>query len=158
MTAYFLLEEPRGPLWHVPLSRMQGFVGRQNEIQMLETKLFQPNRCQRVAVLGLGGVGKSRIALELAYRTKSQRPMYSIFWVQATDALAFEKDLFEIGKKLKIQGIEDEKAGIKGLVKQRLSHESAGEWLMILDNADDETIWGRNSNPSVEATALSEYL
>src|SRR5271170_1985190 len=127
MAAHFFLEEPLGPLWYVPFDITQEFVGRRNEIKTLETKLFQPNRCQRVAVLGLGGVGKSRIALELAYRTKSQRPMYSIFWVQATDALAFEKDLFEIGKKLKIQGIEDEKAGIKGLVKQRLSHESAGE-------------------------------
>src|SRR5271156_6192500 len=151
MTAYFLVEEPKGPLWHVPFSRMQGFVGRQNEIQMLETKLFQPNRCQRVAVLGLGGVGKSRIALELAYRTKSQRPKHSVFWVQATDSLTFERDAYEIGKKLKIQGIEDDKSDIKNLVKQRLSHESAGPWLMILDNADDEATWGRNST-------LTEYL
>src|SRR6266516_263819 len=151
MAAHFFLEEPSSPLWWVPFDHLQAFVGRRNEIETLETKLFQPNGCQRVAVLGLGGVGKSRIALELAHRTKAQRPKYSVFWVQATDCLTFEKDVYEIGKKLEIQGIEDEKADVKNLVKQRLSHESAGQWLMILDSADDEAIWGTKS-------ILTDYL
>src|SRR6266516_3338797 len=151
MAAHFFLEEPSSPLWWVPFDHLQAFVGRRNEIETLETKLFQPNGCQRVAVLGLGGVGKSRIALELAHRTKAQRPKYSVFWVQATDCLTFEKDVYEIGNKLEIQGIEDEKADVKNLVKQRLSHESAGQWLMILDSADDEAIWGTKS-------ILADYL
>jgi tetratricopeptide (TPR) repeat protein len=151
MATHFSLEEPSSPLWCVPFDHLQEFVGRRNEIKTLETKLFQPNGCGGVAVLGLGGVGKSRIALELAHRTKAQRPKHSVFWVQATDSLTFEKDVYEIGKKLEIQGIEDGKADVKNLVKQRLSHESAGQWLMILDNADDEAIWGTKST-------LTDYL
>jgi tetratricopeptide (TPR) repeat protein len=108
--------------------------------------------------LGLGGVGKSRIALELADRTRSQRPTHSIFWIQATDPLTFEKDFFEIGKKLEVPGLEDEKADVKSLVKQRLNHESAGKWLIILDNADDEAFWGRKTRQSVGGIALAEYL
>lgn len=54
-----------------------------DEIETLEKKLFRPHGCQRVAVSELGGVGKGKIALELAYRIKSQRPKYSIFWVRS---------------------------------------------------------------------------
>jgi NB-ARC domain len=137
---------------------MQGFVGRSKEIEMLEMKLFQPRGCPKVAVFGLGGIGKSRIALEIADRTRSQRPTHSIFWIQAKDPLTFEKDFFDIGKKLEISGLEDEKADVKNLVKQRLSLESTGKWLIILDNADDEAIWGMRTNQSAGGTALIEYL
>src|SRR5947199_1926262 len=106
-----------------------------------------PNSCSTRPGRGC----KSRIALELAYRTKAQRPQYSVIWVQATDCLTFERDVYEIGKILQIQGIEDEKADVKHLVKQHLSHESAGQWLMILDSADDEAIWGTKS-------ILTDYL
>lgn len=136
---------------------MEGFIGRQNEVQLLEAKLFQPNGSRRVAVVGLGGVGKSRLALELAHRAESQLERRSIFWVRATDALTFEKDFFEIGKKLKIPGIEDEKADYKGLVTQVLSQDS-GDWLMILDEADDEAIWGRSLIQNTGTMTLTKYL
>ena len=131
---------------------------------ILEDRLFQPRgrARSRVAFFGLGGVGKSRIALEVAHGTKSQRPTYSILWVEATNRLTFEKDILEIGKKLKIPGIEDEEADVKNLVKQYLSQKSAGDWLMILDNADDEGIWGvpakRSGNGNGNGNALAEFL
>ncbi|KAF7510532.1 hypothetical protein GJ744_006378 [Endocarpon pusillum] len=155
----FSEETPSDRLWCVPFNRLQQFIGRKDEIEMLERKLFQSSGCSRIAVLGLGGVGKSRIALELAYRTKLHRPLYSVFWVRAMDALTFEEDMYKIGMRLKIpgiettdsyqmgkrSGIEDKKLDVKILVRQRLSHESTGPWLMIIDNADDEAIWGTDS-------------
>jgi hypothetical protein len=57
----------------------------------------------------------------------------------------------KLERNSKSKGIEDDKSDVKNLVKQRLSHESAGPWLIILDNADDEVTWGRNST-------LTEYL
>jgi hypothetical protein len=69
-----------------------------------------------------------------------KHPQYSIFWIEAAQQLTFEKDVLDIGKKLRIAGIEDDKADIKTLVKQRLSNPSAGKWLLILDNADDEAL------------------
>ena len=124
---------------------------------MLEMKLLPPGKCQRAAILGLGGVGKSRMALELVSRTMSQHSSLSVFWVQGTNVLTFENDYLEIGKKLEIPGIQDEKANIKNLVKQRLGLESVGEWIMVLDNADEEEIWGAKSREG-EGTALVDYL
>ncbi|KAK5213936.1 hypothetical protein LTR41_000128 [Exophiala xenobiotica] len=154
-------EEPPPPVvWHVPFNQPGNFRGRKKVLAILEDSLFQPpgRPPSRVALFGLGGMGKSITAVELAYATRNQRPTYSVFWVEATDHLTFEKDFLEIGKKLNIPGIEDEKADVKNLVKQYLSQDSAGNWLMILDNADDEGIWGVPAKSSANGTALAESL
>ncbi|KAF5531533.1 hypothetical protein FMEXI_12925 [Fusarium mexicanum] len=39
---------------------------------------------------GLGGVGKTQIALEAAYRLRDTDPFRSVFWVPAMDAMTFE--------------------------------------------------------------------
>lgn len=41
---------------------------------------------------------------------------------------------------LRIPGIADNKADVKQLVKARLSDEGLGQWLMIVDNADDVSV------------------
>jgi hypothetical protein len=142
----------------VPFDRGQGFVGRTEELKRLKEKISQPDSRRIVSVLGLGGIGKSRLALEIAYRIQMEHPQHSIFWIQATEQLTFEKDVLEIGKKLRIPGIEDDKADVKTLVKQRLSDSSTGPWLLILDNADDEARWGEKSNPSNQESTLVDWL
>jgi tetratricopeptide (TPR) repeat protein len=66
--------------------------------------------------------------------------------------------VLEIGKKLRIPGIGDDKADIKSLFKQRLSNLSMDKWLLILDNADDEALWGRRANADLETPTLTQYL
>ncbi|KAI1627493.1 hypothetical protein EDD37DRAFT_691863 [Exophiala viscosa] len=136
-----LLKALPEPVFYVPFDRIPGFVGRTDELKRLQERAFDPEGRRIVALLGLGGIGKSRLALELLYHVKSEHPDYQTFWIQASDQLTFEKDVREIGKKLGIPGIEDEKADITTLVKQRLSNSPAGRWLLILENADDESLW-----------------
>jgi predicted ribonuclease YlaK len=106
----------------IPFDRVSGFVGRINELERVIEMLTDPDGRRLVSIVGLGGVGKSRLALESAYHVKSNFPQYSIFWVQATEQLTFEKGMFDVGKKLSIPGIEDEKVDAKRLVKQWLSN------------------------------------
>lgn len=137
---------------YVPFNPTSGFIGRADELERL-----QSDRRRIVSILGLGGVGKSRLALEFAFQVKSARPEDWIFWIEATDQLTFEKDVLEIGKKLRIPGIEDEKADVKNLVKQRLS-DSTERWLLVLDNADDDALWGRHAATSSKTTTLVQCL
>jgi len=106
-------------------------------------------------------VGKTQIALEAAFRMKKASPDRSVFWIPATSTTSFEKSYRDIGQVLEIPGIIEDKADVKMLVKTFLSQESAGRWLLIIDNADDvEMLYGRadESNESSDSPALADYL
>ncbi|KAH7215414.1 hypothetical protein DER44DRAFT_820271 [Fusarium oxysporum] len=132
----------------VPFGRNKGFVGRTSILDELLKKIppgVDEDDCQRTAIEGLGGVGKTQIALEAAHRVHDIHPDCFVFWVPAIDAASFENAYREIGQRLEISGIDDEKANIKTLVKVALSQENAGTWLLIIDNADDMQLLFSNS-------------
>ncbi|KAH7170910.1 P-loop containing nucleoside triphosphate hydrolase protein [Dactylonectria macrodidyma] len=105
--------------------------------------------CQRIAIHGLGGIGKTQIALEVAFQVRDQHPDCSIFWVPAVDAIGFENAYRDIGRRPKVAGIDGEKADVKSLVKTAL--ERTSQWLLVVDNADDTGLLFGN-------TTLSKYL
>jgi hypothetical protein len=51
--------------WLFPFGRNKQFAGRRSQLEELSTKLGSgdsEDNCQRVAIIGLGGVGKTQIA------------------------------------------------------------------------------------------------
>ncbi|KAI8295982.1 putative phosphorylase superfamily protein [Colletotrichum sp. SAR11_240] len=99
--------------------------------------LFHDN-CQSVALCGLGGIGKTQVALKLAYLTKEQRPEYSIFWVPASSKETFNEAYLAIARKL---GVRDTDGNdLKIALREHLSSPDSGKWLLIIDNADDEGV------------------
>lgn len=99
--------------------------------------LFTEGR-ERVALVGLGGMGKTQIALELAYRVKDSLKPYSVLWMPAHNMAAYEKTATELVQKLAIPcGSDDDP---KEVLQSYLSSQAAGNWLLILDNADDMNV------------------
>ncbi|KAK5465284.1 hypothetical protein LTS15_001847 [Exophiala xenobiotica] len=97
--------------------------------------------------------------MEVAYRTRASRPACSIFWAQATDSLSFERDYLAIGTLMGIPGLEQNGADVKSLVCRYLSQDSAGEWLLIIDNADDPGFWPETKSSAIDASSsLTEHL
>ncbi|KIW22744.1 uncharacterized protein PV07_11010 [Cladophialophora immunda] len=147
------------PLWLVPFESKDKFVGRASQLDRLTKLLFPGDRYGKVAITGLGGVGKSRMALEMAYRTKKQRPSCSVFWIQATDSSSFERDCRQIGQELNIAQINDSKEDAKLLLKQHFNSERTNEWLLIIDNADDVDLWtSRTVSDGRSTTPLMNYV
>jgi tetratricopeptide (TPR) repeat protein len=144
--------------WLVPFQRNEHFVGRDSQLDELGAKLFSEAHCQRVAVVGLGGVGKTQIVLEFAYRKREISPYCSIFWIPAVNSTTFEQAYLQIGQLLQIPGITEKSADVKRLVKTRLSQESAGQWLLILDNADDIDMLYKRACGDHRSLALIDYL
>jgi len=145
----------------LPFGRNKDFVGRQSQLDRLITILYTEDTeedCQRAALVGLGGVGKTQIALETAFQIQELSPQYSVFWVRASDITSFESGYRQIGQQLEIPGLDDDKADVKELVRARLSLESSGKWIMIVDNADDFELFYNRANESTESHALHEYL
>ena len=118
-------------------------MGRRSQLNQLESALFIKGQPPKTAITGLGGMGKTQIALELAYRTREKHPDCSVFWISATNAEGLEQAFTDIGQQLRIPGLEKELAGTKELVQRYLSQGRAGRWLLIVDNIDDMDIWRR---------------
>ncbi|PTB62779.1 purine and uridine phosphorylase [Trichoderma citrinoviride] len=136
-------DEPPESHFLVPFGRNQDFVGRQSILSELVEKIrpsANKDDCQRTALEGLGGVGKTQLAIEASYLIRNEHPDCSVFWVPALDAASFESAYRDIGKHLKVKNIDDNGADVKQLVKAALSEESSGSWLLVVDNADDVTL------------------
>lgn len=68
-------------------------------------------------------------------------PQTSVFWVHASNAARFEQSYRDIADRLDLPGRMDASTDILKLVSQWLSDRTNGQWLMILDNADDDGIF-----------------
>ncbi|KAK7419576.1 hypothetical protein QQZ08_010789 [Neonectria magnoliae] len=149
VAARFLRAQNRPkPSIMVPFQRDSTFVGRKDIIaKILELEQAAADNHSRVALVGLGGVGKSQIAIEHAYRVWESAPQTWVFWVHAANAARFEQAYRDIANKAEIPGREDPKADILQLVYNWLRDERNGRWLMVLDNADDDEDFFSHTRP-----------
>jgi tetratricopeptide (TPR) repeat protein len=131
----------------VPFDRNQQFVGRNSLLNQLESALFTENQPAKFAIYGLGGMGKTQIALELAYRAKKTHQDCSVFWVPATSVESLQQAFENIGRQLGVPGLEDVHADVKKLVQRHLNQQSSGQWLLILDNVDQVNMWHTELKP-----------
>lgn len=136
----------------VPLARNPRFVGRQDEIAKIEELIAQQNGQSKIAICGLGGIGKTQVALELAYRMRARCSEYSIFWIPCTSYKTVEQAYMSIAQSVGMQDVKPAEA--KDWVKSYLSQKSAGKWLLIFDNADDMDMWIFGTT----APALKDFL
>jgi tetratricopeptide (TPR) repeat protein/transcriptional regulator with XRE-family HTH domain len=124
-------------IWHVPHAHNPFFTGRETLITSLEKRFSQTRTAilpHTVALYGLGGTGKTQIALEYAFRYR-ERYTY-VFWVQATNRETLISGLAELAELLGVphRGSQNQQRGIQAL-KQWLSNNK--DWLLILDDAND---------------------
>ncbi|KAJ5178821.1 hypothetical protein N7492_002031 [Penicillium capsulatum] len=122
--------------WMVPFERNPGFVGRDFILDALRTELHQR---RIITLLGLGGIGKTQIALEAIYRMKEAGD-YSVFWVSAGDRETMEACYREIGRRLEVPGIDEDAADVQERVNSVLCEQS-GKWIMVVDGADHKDLF-----------------
>lgn len=81
---------------------------------------------------------KSQIAIEYAYRTRKRAPQTSVFWIHASNVTRFQQGFTNIAEKAGLPGRDDPQVNTLQLVSNWLSDEANGQWLLILDNVDDD--------------------
>ncbi|KAI1684365.1 TPR domain protein [Pyrenophora tritici-repentis] len=157
-------ETPPHPSIVIPFARDPDFVERGTTLDQVDQLCATPDT--RAALVGLGGVGKSQLAIEHAYRTREQSPETWVFWVHASNAARFEQSYRDIADRVKIAGRRDPQANIFKLVHDWLC-DCKQRWLLVLDNVDDAGFLsgqansdsqGQNINAQVIRKPLREYL
>ncbi|KAI5783272.1 hypothetical protein FPQ18DRAFT_266860, partial [Pyronema domesticum] len=89
----------------------------------------------RLALCGLGGIGKTQNVLSCIYEYEHRRP---VFWIHAGRIAQFEADYRKLGSLAKIPGHDDPKQNIGLIVKQWLEGPQSGEWILVVDNTDNK--------------------
>ncbi|KAL4970221.1 uncharacterized protein BDV14DRAFT_186687 [Aspergillus stella-maris] len=128
----------------IPFARNPHFMGRQEEIQEIKDMMTVPDGPGKLAIIRLGGVGKTQIALELVYRMRDREPGCSIFWVPCTSYEAVEQAYMSIAQLVGLHGVEP--AEVKERLKTYFSQTNE-KWVLIFNNADDMEMW-INSSPT----------
>jgi len=121
----------------LPYPRNLFFLGREDMLARLRRQLQAGQTMalsQPQAISGLGGVGKTQVALEYAYR--HAQDYQAVFWTRADSRDALVADFLEMAHALKLPERDERDqtvmvAAVKGWLSQHTN------WLLILDNADE---------------------
>lgn len=80
---------------------------------------------------------KSQIAIEYAYRMRTNAPDTWVFWVYASSVAKIAEGYQAIAKAMRIPGWDKPNIDVFEIVYDWLCNEANGRWIMILDNVDD---------------------
>ena len=123
----------REGIFYLPMGRNKEFIGRDAEMTILEKTLKKEHRSTIHAVCGMGGLGKSQLALEYAYRHEKEYAL--VYWIRSEYMETLKADYRTLGQEMGIA--EEFLRGDKAIPTMKGVLENRKGWLLIFDNAED---------------------
>ncbi|MEV4412934.1 FxSxx-COOH system tetratricopeptide repeat protein [Catellatospora sp. NPDC049609] len=120
------------PVFNLP-GRNPDFTGREDLLREVEAGL-DAGPVAVVAVRGMGGIGKTQLALEVAHRGWAAGRYEVAWWVRAESPLTVAEDLAALAPGLGVPVVADQEAVVAG-VRAELARRD--RWLVVFDNAPD---------------------
>jgi hypothetical protein len=134
------------------VSHVDHFVGRSDELAAIHKHLQHDGSRKTVVVYGLGGMGKTQLALAYAQRHKDEYP--AVFWVNSKSEDTLKQDYAVAAKRIYRDhpSLAHLKAVTEGsdldeaaeAVKRWLSSAGNNRWLVIYDNYDTPKLRGHD--------------
>ncbi|KAH6851132.1 P-loop containing nucleoside triphosphate hydrolase protein [Chaetomium sp. MPI-CAGE-AT-0009] len=131
--------EHPAPCYSIPFPRNEGVIHRTAISNRLAALLPPSREYHSAALWGLGGSGKTQIALDYAYCRCHDDPTCSVFWVHADSVASFTQDYTSIAMKL---GLPESLSGKDLLMGVRAGIEANRCWLLVIDSADNLQLFG----------------
>jgi tetratricopeptide (TPR) repeat protein len=127
-------------IWNIPYPRNPFFLGRDEELSQVRYHLQGDPATAHAppqAISGLGGVGKTQLALEYAYRYHQDYQV--VLWAHAESIEALVSSYVAIATLLLLP---ERKAMKQDIMVQavKIWLQTHRSWLLILDNADELTL------------------
>ncbi|MEU7618291.1 FxSxx-COOH system tetratricopeptide repeat protein [Micromonospora rifamycinica] len=120
------------PVWNLR-PRDPNFAGRGSELAELRTRLSSGGAAGVQAVHGLGGVGKTQLALEYAHRHRADYDV--VWWISAEQSGAIGEQFSTLGTALGVLDAQVDSVIAQSKVKEYLRRRD--RWLLIFDNAEE---------------------
>jgi predicted ATPase len=145
----------------IPYGLNLRFFGRESESQSLRTHL-DPNResdqMRVVAIYGLGGVGKTQLALH--YANTSMKLYEAIAWIPAETQIKLVQALSNFASKLGLQSHEGNEDDYQSVHQVRdWLNTTDKQILLVFDNVSDakllEQVWPATTKASILITTRS---
>ena len=117
-------------------SRNSCFCGRENELNTIAAHLEgDSNSCVHTAICGLGGVGKTSLAVEFSWRHKNKYPG-GIFWISGENSRVFQSSVREMALEMQITTPENDFSSTLSKALSWLKRQNR-LWCLVVDNLDD---------------------
>jgi hydrogenase maturation protease len=129
---------PAFPIFECP-PRNPWFTGRDKEIGDLRERLCQTGKAAiGQAISGLGGIGKTQVAIEYAHRHRDDYD--AVFWINGASDLDLQTGYGKVAKLLRLPHDAKDPDNVLAAVKRWLEGVDDHCWLLVLDNADDPPV------------------
>jgi tetratricopeptide (TPR) repeat protein/transcriptional regulator with XRE-family HTH domain len=128
-------ELPFPPIWNVPFDENPFFTGREQVLHQLHAALLSQDAVVVTQTLsGLGGIGKTQVAVQYCYRYRQD--YQAILWVRADSPEVLVGDLRALATLLKLpeSKLKEQQSILNGL--RRWMREQS-TWLLIIDNVEN---------------------
>lgn len=121
-------------IWGSVPMRNPHFTGREGTLVRLREQLIDSPKGELVlhALHGLGGIGKTQLAIEYAHRFSGEYDL--VWWVSAEDAAVTRASLTALAEALGV-GSPDFKIAVRNALEALRLGRPHGRWLLIYDNA-----------------------
>jgi MinD-like ATPase involved in chromosome partitioning or flagellar assembly len=124
-----------GPdLLNVPVANPQ-FTGRDDDLRRLRGRLRSGGAAgtSMVVLHGLGGVGKTQVALEYVHRFRSAYDL--VWWIAADPSLFIDAALTDLGERMGLPRHTNVLLSARAVLDALSRGETYARWLIVFDNA-----------------------
>ena len=124
-------------IWNAP-QRNTAFTGRTLVLEKLRDQLGSGMSVvlpQSQALFGLGGVGKTHLAIEYVHRFMADYDL--VWWVPAENLEDVVASLADLGTRIGAPGGEDMALACQEALRMLGHGTPTGRWLLVFDNADE---------------------
>jgi tetratricopeptide (TPR) repeat protein len=120
------------PVWNIPFRRNPAFTGREEVLTAFAKQLRRRAAAVTQTLQGVGGVGKTALAVEYAYRHRSRFEV--VWWVRAEEPASLVGDYADLATSLDLPEAGQAEQQLVALAVRRWL-DSHDRWLLVLDNA-----------------------